>query len=180
MSTNYHRPQVLFNVFNSLVNPCDTARIVPSPTLCEDFLKYFTDKISALRSKPTPSAMDPSVPPICPAVFDQFEPVTLSSLSEVVKHLRPASCPLDSIPAHLLKEVFNTVGSTILTLVNTSLSSGCVPDVFKHAVVQPLIKKNNLDPSALSNFRPISKLPFLSEVLEKVVITQLQTFYRSF
>ena len=38
-----------------------------------------------------------------------------------------------------------------------------------------LSKKHNLDPSVLSNFRPISKLPFLSKVLEKVVLNQLQS-----
>ena len=36
--------------------------------------------------------------------------------------------------------------------------------------------KENLDSSVLSNFGPISKLPFLSKILEKVVLTQLQTF----
>lgn len=105
---------------------------------------------------------------MCPAVFDQFEPVSFSSLSEVVHHLRSINCPLDSIPSRLLKEVFNTVGSSILVLINTSLMSGCVPAAFIHAVVQPLIKKKNLDPSVLTNFRPISRLHFLSKVLERV------------
>ena len=44
----------------------------------------------------------------------------------------------------------------------------------KHAIVQPLIKKHNLDPSVLSSFKPISKLPFLSKVLEKGVLEQVQ------
>ena len=43
-------------------------------------------------------------------------------------------------------------------------------------MVQPLLKKPNLDPSILSNFRPISKLPFLSKVLEREVYVQLQSF----
>ncbi len=46
--------------------------------------------------------------------------------------------------------------------------------------MQPLLKKNNLDPSILSNFRPISKLPFLSKVLERVVVNQLQSFLEEF
>lgn len=40
----------------------------------------------------------------------------------------------------------------------------------RSAVVQPLIKKQNLDPSVVSNFRPISKLLFLSKAFEKVVL----------
>lgn len=34
------------------------------------------------------------------------------------------------------------------------------------------------DPSVLSNFRPICKLPFISKVLEKVVFNQLQEFLK--
>ena len=56
------------------------------------------------------------------------------------------------------------------------LTSGCVPASFKHATVQPVLKKKKLDPLVLSNFRPISKLPFISKVLEKVVFNQLQEF----
>ena len=39
-----------------------------------------------------------------------------------------------------------------------------------------MLKKPNLDPAILSNFRPISKLPFLSKVLERVIYVQLQAF----
>ncbi len=38
------------------------------------------------------------------------------------------------------------------------------------------LKKHNLDSLVLANFRPISKLPFLSKILEKVVFTQLYSF----
>lgn len=40
---------------------------------------------------------------------------------------------------------------------------------------RPLLIKPNLDPSLLSNFHSISPLPFLSEVMEKIVLIQLQT-----
>ena len=36
-------------------------------------------------------------------------------------------------------------------------------------MAQPLLKKPNLDTNVLSHLRPISKLPFLSKILEKVV-----------
>lgn len=113
---------------------------------------------------------------MCPAVFDQFEPISLSTLSDVVHGMRPTNCLSDSIPSRLFKEVFNSVGSFILALIHTCFRSGCFPASFKHAIVQPLIKKPSLDPSVLSNFRPISKLPFLSKVLEKVIAVQLQSF----
>ncbi len=180
VASNRQRPQVLFSVFNSLVNPRDSDCIVPSLILCENFLKYFVDKITGLSFPPITVITDSPIFSFCPAVFQQFEPVTFSHLSDIVKQLRPTNCPLDSIPARLVKDVFDTVGPSVVSLVNTSLSSGCVPAVFKHAIVQPLLKKNNLDASILSNFRPISKLPFLSKILERVVFNQLKSFLDEF
>ncbi len=40
----------------------------------------------------------------------------------------------------------------------------------------PLLKKNNLDPSVINNYRPISNLPFLSKILENVVCKQLDEY----
>uniref|UniRef100_A0A8D0A4W1 Reverse transcriptase domain-containing protein n=1 Tax=Sander lucioperca TaxID=283035 RepID=A0A8D0A4W1_SANLU len=91
--------------------------------------------------------------------------------------MKPTNGPLDIVPARMVKEVFNsTIGSSLLTFFNSCLSLGSVPAAFKHAVVRPLLKKPNLDPTVLSNFRPVSHLPFLSKVLEKVVFIQLQAF----
>ena len=84
--------------------------------------------------------------------------------------------PSDALPSRLLKEVPDSVLPVILVLLNACLSTGCVPSAFKHAVVQPRLKKPNLDPSVLANFRPISQLPFLSKVLERIVHLQLQAF----
>jgi len=42
--------------------------------------------------------------------------------------------------------------------------------------VLPLLKKENLDASQPRNFRPVSNLPYLSKLLERVVKTWLQEF----
>nr|GFC52549.1 hypothetical protein [Tanacetum cinerariifolium] len=42
------------------------------------------------------------------------------------------------------------------------------------AVVRPLLKKPSLDPTILNNFRPVSNIPFLGKVIERVVASQLQ------
>jgi len=43
-----------------------------------------------------------------------------------------------------------------------------------NAIVTPLEKKGTRDSSQLKNYRPVSNLPFLSKLLEKVVQNQLQ------
>jgi hypothetical protein len=57
-------------------------------------------------------------------------------------------------------------------IVNQSLSEQCVPVSFKQAIVRPLLKKPNLDKEMLKNYRPVSNLPFISKILEKVVSNQ--------
>ncbi len=73
----------------------------------------------------------------------------------------------------LFTRCFSSSGPHILSVVNSSLSSGCVPDYFQHGITQPLLKKPSLDPLLPSNCRPISKLPYISKVLEKVACKQL-------
>uniref|UniRef100_A0A8C4XGX7 Reverse transcriptase domain-containing protein n=1 Tax=Erpetoichthys calabaricus TaxID=27687 RepID=A0A8C4XGX7_ERPCA len=87
--------------------------------------------------------------------------------------LKPSTCVLDPIPTNFFKEVSGVLIDNVLDTVNSSLDTGVFPDCLKTAVVKPLLKKNNLDPSALENFRPISNLPFLSKILELAVIMQL-------
>uniref|UniRef100_A0A674PNC8 Reverse transcriptase domain-containing protein n=1 Tax=Takifugu rubripes TaxID=31033 RepID=A0A674PNC8_TAKRU len=65
------------------------------------------------------------------------------------------------------------IGSSILDQINGSLVTGYVPRSYKVAVIKSLLKKPSLDPDVLANYRPISNLPFISKVLEKVVVTQL-------
>lgn len=108
--------------------------------------------------------------------FGSFRQVGLSELDSLVSSAKPTTSLLDPIPTRLLKEVSPLLHCVILRIINHSLSTGFVPHAFKVAVIKPLIKKPNLDSSVLSNYRPISNLPFLSKILEKVVARQLVDF----
>ncbi|KAK7497791.1 hypothetical protein BaRGS_00010925, partial [Batillaria attramentaria] len=76
-----------------------------------------------------------------------------------------------SDPRRLYSIVNNLL--VMVNIINISLATGIVPTSFKRAVVQPLIKKAGLDPSACKNFRPVSNLPFISKLLERIVAEQL-------
>ncbi len=47
-------------------------------------------------------------------------------------------------------------------------------------VIKPFIKKPKLDPCELANYRPISNLPFMSNILEKVVSAQLCSLQKNY
>jgi len=63
--------------------------------------------------------------------------------------------------------------------VNTSLSTGVMPDVLKIAAVTPSLKKHNADFTKYGTFRPISNLKFVSKLVEKAVCVQLTDYITS-
>ena len=60
-----------------------------------------------------------------------------------------------------------------MSIINNSISTGIFPSQFKQAVVRPLLKKNDLDPKILKNYRPVSNLNFISKIVEKVIMQRL-------
>ena len=64
-----------------------------------------------------------------------------------------------------------SLAPTLTMIINESLAIGTVPDILKLANVCPLHK--NGDPYDSRNYRPISFLPIISKLLEKVVHRQL-------
>uniref|UniRef100_A0A8C6MCZ5 Reverse transcriptase domain-containing protein n=1 Tax=Nothobranchius furzeri TaxID=105023 RepID=A0A8C6MCZ5_NOTFU len=49
----------------------------------------------------------------------------------------------------------------------------------KTACITPILKKPGADPTNFDNLRPISKLPFISKILEKVVASKLHSYLNS-
>ncbi len=178
INSNAGRPKVLFSTINKVLNPIATTFPEVSPAVCNDFLEFFITKIQNIRSNITNSGNVSFVDHCNLATLTSFEPVSLSDLIDIICHMKHASCLLDPVPSFFIVEVLDTFGPCIQSIINSSLISGSVPSCFKHAVIQPVLKKGTLDPLVLASYRPISKLPFLSKILEKVVFYQLSSFLK--
>ena len=107
--------------------------------------------------------------------LSEFHSVSEASVKELVSRMHKTSCELDSIPASLFNDCIDELIPVITMVINTSLATGIVPLSMKHALVKPLLKKPKLDPECLKNYRPVSNLPFLSKVLERIMLEQLLT-----
>ena len=173
--------KALFSVVNelkgqSLSTPLPTN--IPPEELPDGFAKYFISKVEQIRNEldsfsPSPVTVTENPVTNVPS-FCSFEPVSVSEIRETILASAPKSCSLDPIPTHLTLQFLDTLLGPITQIINHSLQSGTVPNCFKSAIVTPLIKKPNLDPNNFKNYRPVSNLPFLSKILEKVVLKQLK------
>ena len=107
--------------------------------------------------------------------LSEFCPVSDSEVKKLISSLPSTHCKLDLIPTWLLKDTLDELLPCITKLFNLSLSFGHVPESFKTLLLIPLLKKLNLDPNVLKNYRPIANLPFLGKVLERIVTSQLKS-----
>ena len=65
----------------------------------------------------------------------------------------------------------------ILThIINCSFKFRWFPDRWKHALIKPIPK--NDEPLTASDFRPISLLPAVSKVIEKIACAQMCDFFK--
>ena len=60
----------------------------------------------------------------------------------------------------------------IRNCINSSISTGIFPDELKIADIVPVFKKE--DPNDKTNYRPISLLPLISKIFEKVLYQQIK------
>ena len=95
-------------------------------------------------------------------------------------------CENDVIPTRWIKDAaknFSMCENPIIPLITEicrrSLKEGHFPTKWKTALVTPLIK-NHSGEKIDSNYRPVSNLIFLSKVLEKIVLQQLQDHCKTF
>ena len=81
---------------------------------------------------------------------------------------------LDGISARLLKEGCSEVVPCLTHIINLSIRCGYFPDEWKISKVLPLYKVDiKSDPN---NYRPISILPVISKIIEKVIFKQLYEY----
>ena len=80
----------------------------------------------------------------------------------------------DNIRADLIKCVASEIAKPLSIIFNASLSSGIFPDELKVAKVVPIYKKDN--PQEFGNYRPVSVLPCISKILERIVYNRSYEF----
>ncbi|KAM9472602.1 uncharacterized protein ACWYII_007843 [Salvelinus alpinus] len=168
-------PRKLFATFSSLLNPPPPPP--PSSLSADDFVNHFEKKVDDIRSSFAKSNDTAgSAHTALPCALTSFSPLSPDEISRLVTAGRPTTCPLDPIPSSLLQTISGDLLPYLTSLINSSLTAGYVPSVFKRARVAPLLKKPTLDPSDVNNYRPVSLLSFLSKTLERAVLGQLSCY----
>ena len=90
-----------------------------------------------------------------------------------MEEIKPSKATwLDDIAGKFLKDGALALAEPITKLCNLSILQSTFPDGCKQAKLKPLFKKGSKDDP--KNYRPISLLPQLSKIIEKIIHDQVQ------
>jgi hypothetical protein len=105
-----------------------------------------------------------------------LHPVNESQIFRLLNNLSISkSTGCDKIPAKILKYSAAVILPSLTNLFNSSIGMGIFPSEWKIARVVPLHKKGSR--SVLDNYRPISILPVISKIFEKILYEQLYEYF---
>ena len=92
--------------------------------------------------------------------------ISSSDVNSVLHGMKKSSPGPDQIPSWVLRDNSDTLSQIVTHICHLSFSSGVVPSNLKKAYITPIPKCQR---PTLSDYRPISILPCLSKVIEKLV-----------
>ena len=166
--------KTLFNTFSKFCMPKNEN--INLPFTPDEFSEYFIEKIEKIRSQIPQVDIDFNLNPTTkPLKFTKFELTNEEEVRNFIIKSNKTNTPNEIFPSKMYMQILPTILPYLVKLFNSSLESGVVPSSFKHAIVKPLIKKPNLDLAVLSNYRPVSLLPFLSKILERLVQSRIDS-----
>ena len=178
--------KIIKQAMNIVKNKCDITKINVDNEIVEDpnvipniFNKYFSSVGDNLARDipPTDKHFVDFLGPANPnSIF--FTPIHKFEILDIVSNLNDKkSSGCDGINNCILKGIIPYIVDPLVHIFNLSLLNGEVPDTMKIAKVIPLFKKG--DKLDITNYRPISLLPSISKILEKIICIRLVSFLKN-
>ena len=155
----------------------DGNKVSDSKLIAEHFNSFFANIGNSLASDipdPPPDFKQSFSPYVNPkSLF--FTPTSPEEIIKLTSNLKNShSCGNDGISNILLKQVIPSISGILSFIFNLSLCTGTIPSTLKNAHVIPIFKAG--DKHDFTNYRPISILPAISKLLERIVYIRILDF----
>ena len=111
--------------------------------------------------------------------FAAFQPVTVNQISHLLHGLSGNKATgIDKISCKIIKLAAPVISDSLTLIFNQAITLSSFPDEWKIARVVPLYK--NGQRSIPGNYRPISVLPAISKIMERILHDQLYNYLTKF
>ena len=106
-----------------------------------------------------------------------FKTIELKDVRDAFAKVKTAkSFGIDNISSYFMKLALSYIENSLAFLFNTSIETSQFPDSWKVARITPIFEDG--DRTEKSNYRPISVLPVISKLFEKLVFYQLYQYMK--
>ena len=113
-----------------------------------------------------------------PRTSFSFNTITSEELIKAAKDIKSKnSSGHDELTTKLVKYVIQDIKDPLTTIYNQCITQGVFPNLLKLAKVLPIYKKG--DSHSLGNYRPISLLPAISKIFEKLIYNEIVYYFIS-
>ena len=106
-------------------------------------------------------------------LFD-FNFVSSDDISKIINSLDPTKKTSGAIPTKIVKLANKQICKDLANCINECIKQNKFPNELKIADITPIFKK--VYPLDKTNYRPISILPTVSKIFERILFNQLQRF----
>ena len=106
-----------------------------------------------------------------------IQPCTSSEVKSVILGLKNVKGNCNSLSTKLLKENSLALSGPIAQIFNNIIQSGQYPDILKLACITAIFKGG--DKTNPNNYRPISSLPILNKLFEKLLHKRLNSYFEN-
>ena len=106
-----------------------------------------------------------------------WSPTTPGEVEELCRALVPGKgVGWDGVSPRVVKGVAGELAGSLSRLFNCCMRDGHYPACFKVARVVPIFKGKGEDPTEFAGYRPVSVLPVLSQLFERILRVRLVAF----
>ena len=153
-------------------------KIDNSKDICECFDSYFTN-IGVNLSRNTNNSKDPLsyINSLNNPSF-YFTPTNQFEILKTNNNLKITNPVYDDMLPKIIKQISTLIALPLTHIINTSLVTGVVPSKFKIAKVIPIFITGQCHDMCI--YRPMSILPSLSKIMEKIIANHLFSFLEKF
>ena len=183
LTSNSGNSRSLWKTINKCLprKSCSSTHELNSVKLANTFNEYFTSLGSSIAAETCGIATDFNLEATCPQRSATppetqfcFREVSETEVANVVYIPANKAAGPDKLPARVIKDGLFVILSTITSMINCSFTTSNFPQEWKIAEVIPIPKLG--DKELACNNRPISLLPVMSKICERLAHGQYNNF----
>ena len=176
---NAKNSKIAWKLINNFTGKNKTNVSMPMPNLDVNEINRFFSELGAKAINNLPHVSDFKVTfPTISSIF-VFDGINAAEVEQVTFLLPNSnSCSSDGLSSIVLKKIIDCISFPLSKIFNKSVLESVVPSQLKIAKVIPIFKTD--DKTKLINYRPISNLPTLSKVMERLMYNRMMKFINKY